>query len=86
MYNITSDIRLHFDQIAASFQCILDAQNSEIDKCIKEIIQNFDFERLLTQHIEYKIKDSLAQAFDKIDITENLKSIIWNRLEKDLNL
>ena len=82
---LESDLKISFEQLNIKFQSMLNDKRDELEKIVKNIIDNFDFEKLLKYHIEAKIKESLEKAFDEIDLSENLKIKLWNEIEKKLN-
>ena len=85
MINLTSDIRMEFEQLGIRFQSVLNDKQEELEAIIKRVIDNFDFETLLEVHIEEKIKEGLKRAFDGIDISDQLKIKIGNEIEKRIN-
>ena len=85
MINLTSDIRIEFEQLGIRFQSILNNKQEELEAIIKRVIDNFDFETLLEVHIEKKIKEGLERAFDEIGVSDQLKIKIGNEIEKRIN-
>lgn len=84
MIKIESDIKIGFETLNYKFQSLIQDKQEELNKIIKNIIDNFNFEEALSIHINSKLKDSIEQAFDEIDITQSLKNLIWSRLEKEI--
>jgi len=81
MIQIQSDIRLSFEELKISFQSILDNRRDEFKAICKNAVDNFDFEKALTNHINDKINEGLEKAFSGIDLSETLQRQIWNEIE-----
>jgi hypothetical protein len=86
MITVTSDLRIAFEQMGIKVRSLLDSHKAEIDAIVKQAIDNFDFERVLTEHVQDKIRQGLSDAMYDIDLTETLKQRIWAQIETSLNL
>ncbi len=84
MITLTSDLRLAFDQIGIKFQSIINENRATLEQIAKNAVENFDFETVLTEHINSKINEGLEEAFNEIDLKENLKIKIWDEINKKL--
>lgn len=83
---IETGIRASFDDLQIQFLSVLQDYGDDFKRIIQAAIDNFDFESLLTDHVRSKIIEGLEKAFDEIDMTNTLKVMVWNELEKKLNL
>ena len=84
MITLKSDLRLAFDQIGFQFQSIVNENREKLEIIAKNAVENFDFETVLKEHIKSKIEQGLEEAFDEIDLKENLKIKIWDEINKKL--
>lgn len=84
MLRLESNLRLSFEEMNIRFQSIIMDHQDELDRIIKNTIKDFDFERVLTAHVNCKIQEGIDKAFKEIDVSEALKMRIWSEINKRL--
>lgn len=82
---IDTDIKVRLPELSQKVRQLLMLKADDFDIIINNVIDNFDFERLLKTHIEDKIQDSISLAFQEIDLIEEMKSKIWAEINSRLN-
>lgn len=81
---LETDIRVSFDQLGIKFHDMMYDKSEELKALLQNILNNFDFETALKNHVEAKIRDSVCEAMTQIDLSSDLKRIIWAEIEKKL--
>jgi hypothetical protein len=82
---ITSDIHVSFDTLSIKFAEMLDGHKAEMEEIVKGVVDNFDFEKAITEHINYKIEAGLEKAFSSIDLSDTLRDTIWTEIERRMS-
>ncbi len=82
---IDTDIKVRLPELSQKVRQLLTTKADEFDSIIKKVIDNFNFEGLLSEHIKDKIQDSIALAFDEINLVDTMKSKIWAEINSQLN-
>ena len=81
---MSTDIKVHFNTLQIQFQKILDNHAEEIERLTEKAVADFDFEESLRIYVHARIRLSMEEAFREIDVTDKIKLLIWNEIEKRL--
>ena len=85
MMTLTSDIRLSFEAIGVRFQSILNEKYGELEEVINNVVDNFDFEKVLTAHVNNLIEEGIEKAAENVDLSGALKDILFKEIDNRLS-
>lgn len=86
MLTLKSDLEVSFEHLVIKFQSILDEHRDQLEEIVRKTVDDFDFEEILQRHIKYKIEEGIEKAFSEIDLSDSLKTKIWNEIEKRVDI
>lgn len=85
MITLESDLKLSLDELNIKFISMLNGHRDELEMIIDKAVESFDFEKVLTEHVHNIIEDALYKAAQEIDLTDNIKALIWSKIEENIN-
>ena len=79
---LQTNIKIAFDELNVTMRNILDNKKEELALMIKNTVENFDFEKILTEKIHSKINYELDKVVEDIDILNILKPEVKRTIGK----
>ena len=82
MITLNTDIKIQFDEVRTVMMQHLDGKKDELTKIVKDAIDNFNFEQVLSIKIDNLLDESLHIALDEMDFSKDIREIIFKEDEK----